>query len=338
MRAPWVRHAVPAVGITALAIGSATASVRADAPGDAVVARVGERAITVREVDRRIANIPPFQLRGFGKTPEEVRQRFVELLIREQLLSDGAREAGIEARPEVQERIRGILRGALLHRLRVETAADAPVTDEEVRAYYEQNRQKFNSPPRVALWRILVATRQEAEGVLAEMKKDLTPKRWNELARDKSLDKATSMRGGNLGFIAPDGATSEPGVKVDTRLVQAASAVKDAELVPEPVQEGERWAVVWRRQSMKEVQRSLEQEAPAIRQVLSHTKAEERVKQLLEALRREHLSEHTPDLVELLDVTSTGELQPVRRPGTLPSSRRAGAAPPSPVPRGHELR
>jgi peptidyl-prolyl cis-trans isomerase C len=146
------------------------------------------------------------------------------------------------------------------------------------------------------------------------------------------------MRGGNLGFVAPDGATSEPGVKADTRLVEAAARVKDTELVPEPVQEGDRWAVVWRRQSMKEVQRSLEQEAPAIRQVLAHSKAEARVKALLEALRKAHVSELAPDLVELLDVTSSGDVQPVRRPGTLPASRRPGAATPSPVPRSQDLR
>jgi peptidyl-prolyl cis-trans isomerase C len=238
----------------------------------------------------------------------------------------------------VQERIRGVLRSAMLQRIQAETVASAAVTDDEVRAYYDANRDKFNSPPRVALWHIQVATREEAEAILAELKKDLSPQRWNDIAREKSLDKATSMRSGNLGMVLPDGTTAEPAVKVDPRVMQAVARVKDAELVPEPVPEGDRFAVVWRRQSMKAVNRTLEQEAPSIRQVLARSRTEARVKALLERGRAQALSSYTPELVDLIDITSAGDLQPVRRPGTLPSSRRPGAPPPSPVPRHGDLR
>jgi peptidyl-prolyl cis-trans isomerase C len=184
----------------------------------------------------------------------------------------------------------------------------------------------------VAIWRILLATREEAQAVLDDVKKDLTPKHWNEVCRDKSLDKATSMRGGNVGFVSPDGSTAEAGVKVDPVLVKAAMGVKDAELVPEPVREGERWAVVWRRQGMRAVERDLESEKGNIRQTLLHARTEEKIKGVLEALRKDRLTEYSPELVDQLDITSNGELQPMRRPGSLSSSRRASAQPPQPVP------
>lgn len=325
-----------AVGVAALATVSTSTSVRADAREDAVVARVGDVALTVRDVERRMAQLPPFQLRTFGATPEEIRRRFVqEVLVRELLFSQGAAQQGVASRPEVEERTRSILRGSLLARMRADTAKEQPVSDEEVRAYYEQNRPKFNAPARVALWRILVATREDAEKLIGELgKEELSPKRWNDLARDRSLDKSTSLRGGNLGFVLPDGATADPEIKVDPRLVQAAEKVKDGELVPEPVAEGERWAVVWRRQSMKAVTRTLEQEAPAIRQVLAHQKAEARVKQLLEELRKEHLKDHNPEAVALLEVSGAGDLQPTRRPGALPSTRKPSA--PSPKEQQHQ--
>jgi peptidyl-prolyl cis-trans isomerase C len=85
------------------------------------------------------------------------------------------------------------------------------------------------------------------------------------------------------------------------------------------------------------VSRSIEQEAPSIRQILAHGKAEAQVKQLLERLRAQDVSGHAPELVDLIDITSTGDLQPKRRPGTLASGRRPGAPPPSPVPR-HDMR
>lgn len=339
MRARWIRAGGLAVGLgclAALATVSTSTSVRADAREDAVVVRVGEVALTVRDVERRMAQLPPFQLRTFGTTPEEIRKRFVqEVLVRELLFSQGAAQQGVASRAEVEERTRSILRGTLLARMRADTAKEQPVSDEEVRAYYEQNRPKFNAPARVALWRILVATREEAEKLIGELRKEeLSPKRWNDLARDRSLDKSTSLRGGNLGFVLPDGATSDPEIKVDPRLVQAAEKVNDGELVPEPVAEGERWAVVWRRQSMKAVTRTLEQEAPAIRQVLAHQKAEARVKQLLEQLRKEHLKDYNPESVALLEVSGAGDLQPTRRPGALPSSRKPSA--PSPKEQQHQ--
>jgi peptidyl-prolyl cis-trans isomerase C len=123
---------------------------------------------------------------------------------------------------------------------------------------------------------------------------------------------------------------------VDPRVVEAASRVKDAEIVSEPVPEGDRFAVLWRRQSMKAVNRTLEQEAPSIRQVIAHNKAEAQVKELLARLRKEQLEQHNPDYVDLIDISSTGDLQPVKRPGTLPSARRPNVT--SPTPRPSDMR
>jgi peptidyl-prolyl cis-trans isomerase C len=305
------------------------------AQADAVVARVGGQVITAREVERRLAQVPQFQLHTFGQTPEEIRKSFVQsVLARELLLSQGASARKLDTRADVQDRVRGVLRNALLQRLQAEVAADTPVTEEEVRAHYEANRDRFSSPPRVALWRILVATRDEAAAILDDLKKELSPQRWSAIASERSLDKTTNMRGGNLGFVSPDGATAEAAVKVDARLLEAAARVKDGELVPEPVPEGDRFAVVWRRQGMKAVNRTLEQEAPSIRQALARTKAEARVKELLAQLRAKDLSEHAPELADLIDVSPVGDLQPRRRPGALPSARRPSTPAPEGAPRG----
>ncbi|WP_437735933.1 peptidyl-prolyl cis-trans isomerase [Sorangium sp. So ce1335] len=342
MRARTVKLLLAAAATAVACAASTGLSLRAEAQpaaaGDAVVARVGDKVITAAEVERRIAQIPPFQLQSFGRTPDEIRKNFVsQVLVRELLLAQGAAAQKLTERADVQDRIRGVLRAALLQRIQAEAAASSPVTDEEVRAYYEANRDRFSAPPMVALWRVLVATREEAEAILAELKKDPSPQRFKDIAREKSLDKATHLRGGDLGFVAPDGSTSEPGLKLAPELLEAAARVKDGELVPEPVPEGDRFAVLWRRQSRRPVSRSLEQEAPSIRQILAHGKAEAQVKQLLERLRAQDVSGHAPELVDLVDITSTGDLQPLRRPGTLASSRRPGAPPPSPAPR-HDLR
>ena len=312
------------VGGTLLA-GSAS---RADGPAPVVVARVGKIAITATELERRIANVPAFQLRSFGKTPEEIRKTFLEtVLVREALFSEGALESGLAERDEVAERMRGILRNVLIADLRAQAAKDATVTDQDVRAFYDANASKFHTPPRLALWRIQVATRADALAVLEDVKKDLSPRHFSDVARERSLDKTTSLRGGNLGFVEPTGATGEPGVSVDPALYEAGSKVKDAELVSDPVKDGNRFSVVWRRQSMKAVDRPLELEAPNIRQIIAHEKAETRIKSTLDELRKQHVSDVHGELTELVDISSNGDLASAKRPGVLPASRAAAPVP-----------
>jgi peptidyl-prolyl cis-trans isomerase C len=295
-----------------------------------IVAKVGARTISAADLERRMAVVPPFQLRTFGDTPDEIRKNFLtRVLVREALLSQGADERKLPSRTEVREKIRGVMRNAMLTKLRNEVQEKDKPTDADVKAYYDAHAAKYKSPARVALWQIVVGSREDALAILADLKKDPTPKRWNQIARDKSLDKLTNMRGGNLGFVHPDGTTSEPGVRVSPELVKAAEAVKDTEIVPDPVKDGDRWVVVWRRQSMRAIERPLELEAGSIRQILLHERTSAKIKEFVAGLRKDGVRDHHPELLELIDLASSGELSPVRRPGALPAGRRQASPAPS---------
>jgi peptidyl-prolyl cis-trans isomerase C len=318
----------------ALAVSTRQASpVRADAPASesTVVARVGSRTITADEMNRRIAALPPFQIRGFGKSPDEVRRNFLErVLIREALLAEAAKDRKLDAREDVKGRLRGALQRAMLARVRAEAASTAKVSPEDVKRYYEANPARFHAPARIAIWRILVGTKEEAEGLLKQLKAEPTAKRWSDVAREKSLDASTRMRGGNMGFVAPDGTTPEPGLKTDVAVVAAATAVEDGKIVPDPVQEGDRWAVIWRRQSMKAVDRPLEIESAAIEQVLSHERGEQRVTALIDQLRKDHLQAFEPALVDAIEIQPSGELGGARRGASASAAPSAISAPPKP--------
>src|SRR5262245_56858752 len=187
MRKTPVAFGLIASGITLLTV-LAGSPVRADPPvdKDAVVARVGTRVISVADAERRLAGIPAFKLRPYGKTPLEIQRGFVEqVLVRELLLAQGAEAEHLLKRPDVQDRVRSVLRNAIIGQIRAETAAESPVTDAEIHTYYDANVARFNAPPRLALWRILVPTSQEAKEIIERAKKDLSPKSWNEIARGK---------------------------------------------------------------------------------------------------------------------------------------------------------
>ena len=120
---------------------------------------------------------------------------------------------------------------------------------EEIAGFYAQNLARFDTPERIGVFRILCSSEAEAKEVIAVARGSSGLTRWKELARDKSLDKATAYRSGNLGFLAADGTSSEVSVRVDPALFAAASRVRDGEIVAEPVAEGPAFAVVWRRGS-----------------------------------------------------------------------------------------
>lgn len=266
---------------------SATAAEDADRARKAVVVlKVGGAVVTVGELEDRLAAVPRFQLVDFGKTPAEIRLGFLErIVIPELLLAEGARSEGVSTKLPWSNEIARAKSGAALRAVRATVPSGAQITPEEVKAYYEANLSFYDSPERVHVFRILVATEPEATALVTTLKKDLTLKAFTELAREKSLDKATNMRGGNLGFLGPDGASNEAGLKADPALVTAAKTVKDGELCPKPVPEGTSFAVVWRRGTVAATKRTLDDATPQIRDTLSRRKLEEATKRHIEELK-----------------------------------------------------
>jgi peptidyl-prolyl cis-trans isomerase C len=296
----------------------------------AVVARVGQNEITVESVEQRMKAMPDFQLATFGDTPDKVRRAFLDqVMVKDALFSEGAKSKKLEEDPFVRDQVDQALRKARL----VSLKSEINITPADVAAFYADNLMRFVSPARVAVFRILCATRDEAAAVLSQAKSLGGLQRWNDLAREHSIDKATSFRGGNLGFLAADGSSSEVSVKTDPALFAAANRVKDGELVPEPVAEGKSFAVIWRRGSTAPIKRTIDEEESAIRQVLVRKKLEDATAALLKKLRDDRKVEEFPQLVDIVEVDPAGEVGPKKRPGVAP--RRPFASPaPSATPRG----
>jgi peptidyl-prolyl cis-trans isomerase C len=203
--------------------------------------------------------------------------------------------------------------------LREEAGTSQTISSDEILKYYAENKSRYEAPERYSLWRILCKTREEAVAVLESAKKDPTIPNFQSLARDHSTDKATALRGGNLGFVALDGVSNEAGLKVDPALVKAATTVKDGELVPSPVDEAGSFAVVWRRGTVGASRRTLEEVSAQIRDTLHKQKLENAEKTLLEDLRKRELKELNEPLLALIDISPTdGTITPRRRPGQVP--------------------
>ena len=298
-------------------------------PTDVVVARVGDTTITARELDRRMKEMPRNVLETMGSTPAEIRRAYLDqVLVPAALFAEEAKAKGLSERRDVRDRVLSVLRLVLVRDLKKEAGADK-VADEDVRAFYQANADKFSVPKRLAIYRILLGSEAEANALLKELGGAPDPKSWNDIARDKSLDKATRLRGGNLGLVAEDGTTGQAGEKVDLAVYAAADAVKDGELVPRPVKEGDKWGVVWKRQSAKASVRSLELEAENIKASLADERLKKVTQDLVTRLRAELVTELNPELCDMVSVTANGELERTKRPGVLPRPKRNASPAPT---------
>jgi peptidyl-prolyl cis-trans isomerase C len=322
---------LPVLVVLVLGDANDVASAQSPASKTRVVARVGDAAITVGELERRLARIPTFQRAVYGKTPEEIKRNFLlQVLVPEVLFARGAVERGKDV--EVQVREQDVLKTALLMKLRQEQMTKEQVPPAEIKKYYEDNIDRYRTPSRISVWRILVATREEAARLVTDAKAMPTPKHWSELARGQSLDKSTSLRGGNLGFLTADGTSADGKTKVDAALVKAASQVSDGEIVGEPVVEGSGFAVVWRRGSMPAVDRTLEQEAGTIAKILFRERAKKAQEELIGRLRAKHVTSVNLAGTEMIGVSSGGRVEQQDKPGRI--SPRAGRTRPQQTPSG----
>jgi peptidyl-prolyl cis-trans isomerase C len=299
-----------------------------------VVVTVDATRLTVGDIERRLAQLPDYQLATVGDDPAQIRERFVrDFLVVELFYAAEARRLKLEREPAVRARLDDVLRHAVEQDLREKLDRDQPVTDEQVRRYYVANQARFQTPRRIRIWRILVDDRQLALRIIDEAEGTGGPERWAQLAREHSLDTATRVRRGDLGFVRQDGRTDTPSVRVEPGLFAAADRVADGQLVAEPVPEGKLFAVVWRRGSLPAVSRTLEQEAGSIRRMLVRSRLRDAVDALVQKLRRRHVRVVDESLLRHVEVPP---LQFRAQPGSThrPAAAAANSAPPRPSQRG----
>ncbi len=301
------------------------------------VVTVGSEQADAAAVARAFARVPAFQLAALGEDDAARRRAVVDrLLVPELQGAAEARARGLDARPRVADRLRELLSRAMDAELARDTARDAAVTDADVKAYFEQHRERFETPRRIRIWRIQVADEALAQKILKESQGPGGPKRWSEFARENSLDTATKLRDGDLGFVRPDGSTETPRVRVDPALFAAVDKLSDGELAPTPLALHGGFAVVWRRGSLPAINRTLAQEGPAISTLLTRERLEKARATLLESLRKTSLSDYDPQLLETLPDGAFAAPDPAQALAPLPSASTApaGAETPKPGDRG----
>ncbi len=269
---------------------------------NAVIIQVGKQTLTVAALQRRWLELPAFQRKALGNTDLERIQRFVsQWIVPELLLAQVAADRKILSSERRQAIEKSVLQQVLTDRIRKQSDAISPVTDADIKAYLESHRQDFDRPEQLRLFRILLATEAEATDTIQKLRHLPDFDKWRNLAREKSLDRATNMRGGELGFVAADGKSDIVELQVNAGLFSAAAHLKDGEIAKSPIREGDKFAVVWRRGHVAALRADLASVATTIRAHLRESRAAAAFNELLAQLKAKYVKDLNPNRLDGVD-------------------------------------
>lgn len=199
------------IGLTMAGAGAGYAASQAEKSSGAtdlqqeIVARVGERTITLAEFNRMVPRDPK---NPAAPVAPAQKKAFLEQLVNQLLFLEQAKTLKLAERPEVAARIEDAVARVLVNEyIRLEIASALKVSEAEIKSYWKSNPEQFKVPAEVRARHILVAVsdkvgeaqaRARAEEILARIK---AKESFETLASEFSDDASTKARGGDLGFF-----------------------------------------------------------------------------------------------------------------------------------------
>jgi peptidyl-prolyl cis-trans isomerase C len=213
-RLPFVRAGI-ALGLLALVAAPGLAQ------EDKVVATIGGKPVTEADIALAVSDLDE----QFARLPEEQRRAAaLSAIIEIRVMADEAAARGIDKDAAFQRRI-AFLQQRALHAALIDTEIAGKITEDEVRARYDQ--QIAATPPvnEVKARHILVKTKEEAEAIIKRLD---AGESFETIAKEVSTDPGSGANGGDLGWFGPGQMVPE--------FEQAAFALEVGAHSKEPVQ------------------------------------------------------------------------------------------------------
>ena len=176
-----------------------------------VIATVGEVKITQNDLKRHMSQLSAFS-RSRYQGPER-KQELIDSLIRFELLAQHALSLGYDQDPDVELTYKQALIKVLIQKEMRGRVKMSELTQEELKAYYQNHLSDYQKPERRRAGVIVLKTQAEAEAVLKQIQVRLKAypqqqrKIFGEFTYQKSIDQASKLRRGDLGYLAqtPEG-------------------------------------------------------------------------------------------------------------------------------------
>jgi len=160
--------------------------------------KVGNAKITEADLERELKNLPEFAQALFAGSSG--KERFLDELVKKEILYQEAVKKGIDKDPQYKAKVEDFkkitLVGLLLERVIEEKSK---VTPEDVKDYYEKNKDEVSPATQIRVSQIVVKTSDEAKGIYEKLKNG---EDFAKIAKQSSLDPGSAKNGGDLGYLA----------------------------------------------------------------------------------------------------------------------------------------
>jgi peptidyl-prolyl cis-trans isomerase C len=228
-----VRTAARLVAVSAVLLPLLAAGAWAQAPqaasDDPVVAKVNGQPIYLSDLKDAVSSLPAG---AHNMPPQTLYPMLLDQLIDGEALVAEARKTGLDKDPAVQHQVQDAadraLQTALLHKV-----IGPLITDDAVKARYDQDVAGKPGEMEVHARHILVGDEATAKKIIAELQKGGN---FEALSKQYSTDPGAKQQGGDLGFFKQDEMVPE--------FANAAFALKDGEISPTPVHSQFGWHVI----------------------------------------------------------------------------------------------
>lgn len=225
---------------------------------------------------------------------EERYQRFLARFSSEMEMVAAARKQGIASKQELRERIAAWMQQEAYVESKIAPLSE--ISEEEVRAWWEQNRDSLKHPARLRLRHVFAPTldRNEAEVKQAVLEwfdqLQSGSATWEDLARKHSGDPASKSRGGDLGWVTEG--------RLPADFAAAVSDLKTA--APSIIRTSIGWHIVEVMEREPAKPRVWDEAKEEVRAALKTARRDQAVREYKDALRRfeEHKIQVFNDMVE----------------------------------------
>lgn len=187
------------------------------------LAKIDNTAVTQADFDREFQALPDYAQQIF--TDAAGKEKFLNEIINKELLYKEAVKKGFDKGQDHLKKVEEFKKLSLVSELfEKEIMTKAKVSDQDAKDYYDKNKDDFIVAKEIKASHILVKTEDEAQNVLARLKKG---EKFDAIAKAVSIDTGSAKNGGDLGFFKKGQMVPE--------FERAAAALKSGEITSTPV-------------------------------------------------------------------------------------------------------
>jgi len=283
-----------------------------------VVARFDGGTLTIGDLENEIESQSPMMRERY--VAMDARKALLDKTVRFELLAREAVRRGYDKNDTVAFAVKQNAVQTMIRQEFDEKNTAEMVPAEDVKKYYDAHIDEFVRPELRRASQVLVATEADATRLLPETK-SADMRTFRELARNKSLDQESKLRGGDLRYFDAKGRVfDETAAAVDPVLAATTFALKDVGDTSEPLKVERGYAILKLTGQRAAHEETLADASETIRSRLWRERRQAGIDALLDWLRAQYKPEIHPELVDAIRFDSSAALPSTTKPVAKPAA------------------